>query len=92
MSELYEKTLEAVKEIPEDAAYRVNVEKVIKYRMKVVKGTEDTELIEGTLDIGQMPEIIEQAQDELELIPFMMQWKPWEPTSNNKPVVIEVVE
>lgn len=85
------KTLDAIKQIPEAAAYRANVEKITNYRLDVVNGTEDVEKIEATLNVGQMPEIIEQAQDELELIPYMAEWRPWK-TDGSKPVTIEIVE
>lgn len=78
--------------MPETAAYRVNVEKITNYRLEVVNSNEGMEKIEAKLDIGQMPEIIEQAQDELELIPHMVQWKPWEMGTEKKAAVIEVVE
>lgn len=87
---MYAQTLEAIKDIPESAAYRANVEKIVKYRQDVVNSTEDIEAIEATLNIGQIPEIIEQAQDELELIPHMLRWKPWE--TDSKPTVIQIVE
>lgn len=59
--------------------------------MGVVNATEDVEAIEETLNVGQIPEIIEQAEDELELISHMSQWKPWE-TDGKKPPAIEVLE
>lgn len=77
--------------MPEDAAYRVNVEKITKYRLEVVNKNEDPDKIEQILNVGQMPEIIEQAQDELDLIPYMANWKPWE-TDGKKPATIEVVQ
>lgn len=90
LSALYSQTLQLISQIPENAAYRSNVEKVVKYRLDIVNSTEDIEKIEAALNIGQMPEIIEQAQDELELIPHMARWKPWE--SSSKPTVIQIVE
>lgn len=90
LTDLYNQTLEAIKEIPESAAYRTNVEKIVKYRLEVVNSTQDIEAIEAALNLGRIPEIIEQAQDELELIPHMLRWKPWE--SDSKPTVIQIVE
>lgn len=92
LKELYSKTLEAVKDLPEDAAYRVNAEKITNYRLGVVSENEDMEKIESTLNIGQVQEIIEQAENELELIPHMADWKPWEMQDGKKPAVIQVVD
>lgn len=91
LKDLYKETLNAVQQIPESAAYRSNVEKITKYRLDVVNGADHIVKIETTLNIGQMPEIIEQAQDELELISYMSDWKPWE-TTGGKPAVIEVTD
>lgn len=91
LTDLYAQTLAALKAVPADAAYRVNVEKITHYRMQVVSASEDVDAIESALDVGQMPEIIEQAQDELDLIPYMLEWKPWQ-TTGSKPAVIEVTE
>lgn len=91
MIDLYKQTLEAVKDISEDAVYHVNVEKITNYRLGVVSENEDTEKIEATLNIGQIAEIIEQAENELELIPHMAEWKPWQMGSGQKPAVIEII-
>lgn len=92
LTDLYSKTLEAVAEMPESAAYRVNVEKITNYRMGVVKDTEDIESIEQKLNVGQIQEIIEQAENELELIPHMADWKPWEMKEGKTQAVIDVVD
>ena len=84
--------MEAVREIPEDATYRVNVEKITKYRMGIVTENEDITKIESTLNIGQISEIIEQAENELELVPHMAQWKPWEMKDGQERAVINVVD
>lgn len=78
-------------DIPQSAAYRANVEKITNYRLGVVDEHEDIEKIEATLNIGQVQEIIEQAENELELIPHMVDWKPWEMQDGKKPAVIEVI-
>lgn len=92
MSELYQKTLEAVKEFPDTAAYRSNVEKITNYRLSVVNDNEDIDKIESILNVGQIQEVIEQAEDELELIPHMAEWKPWQLHDDEKPVNIEVLD
>lgn len=92
LTNLYEQTLNAVKDIPETATYRQNIEKITNYRIGVVAENEDVEAIEAKLNIGQIAEIIEQATDELELIPHMVDWKPWEMDSGKEPTVITVVD
>lgn len=89
---LYKQTIEAVKEIPDTATYKKNVENITNYRLGVVQETEDTVKIEKVLNLGQIQEVIEQAEDELELIPRMIAWKPWEVQDGHKPVVIDVLD
>lgn len=92
LTDLYKRTLDAVKSIPETATYRLNVEKITNYRMGIVNENEDITKIESTLNVGQIQEVIEQAEDELELIPHMVEWKPWEMKEGEKPVVIDVLD
>jgi NADH dehydrogenase (ubiquinone) 1 alpha subcomplex subunit 5 len=81
-----------VKEIPADAAYRVNVEKITQHRLSIVDGSEDIADVEEKLGIGQLEEVIEIAQDELRLIPHMAEWKPWEVSEAMPPVKIELID
>ena len=53
------------------AGYRINTEKIIKHRMSIVEQSTDYEQVEEAIGCGQTEELIEQAKDELELIPVM---------------------
>jgi NADH dehydrogenase (ubiquinone) 1 alpha subcomplex subunit 5 len=68
---LYNKTLDVVQIIPETAQYRKTVEEISRQRLKVVEESKDWEEIEAKLQAGQVEQIIEQAKDELHLIPKM---------------------
>ncbi|RKP07553.1 ETC complex I subunit conserved region-domain-containing protein [Thamnocephalis sphaerospora] len=82
---VYQQTLEALKPIPATAVYRQATEALTKQRLGVVEGTENVEEIERTLDVGQIEEVIMQAEDELKLISKMIQWKAWEPLEEPAP-------
>jgi hypothetical protein len=56
---------------PAQAGYRINTEKIIKHRMSIVEQSSDYEQVEELIGCGQTEELIEQAKDELELIPVM---------------------
>merc|ERR1711990_898687 len=81
LTEMYTKTLEEEKALPASAGYRVNVEKVTNYRLKVVAGAEGSiDAIESEMGL-QVEEMIVEAEKELELMPQMAEWKPWEATA-----------
>lgn len=70
---LYDQTLKVVKDqIPEQAEYRRSVERITNYRLKVCQEEEEHERIEQRIGCGQVEELIEQANDELALIPVMV--------------------
>lgn len=75
---LYKLTLEKVQIIPKEAVYRQSVEKFTDFRLKVCEESKEFEEIEKKIGCGQVEELIFQAKDELELIPKMAEWKPWE--------------
>lgn len=68
---LYGQCLEQLKKFPVEAGYRVNVEKITKYRLKVVEKSNSVEEFEKEIACGQAEQLIIQAKDELELIPIM---------------------
>merc|ERR1712178_178511 len=77
LKDLYAKTLEDLKAIPSSAEYRINVEKITNYRLKVVEAGPDIDSIEAEVGV-QVEEMIVEAKDELSLIPQMTEWAPWD--------------
>eukprot|EP00163_Fabomonas_tropica_P007280 TRINITY_DN16_c1_g2_i1.p1 TRINITY_DN16_c1_g2~~TRINITY_DN16_c1_g2_i1.p1 ORF type:complete len:236 (+),score=77.56 TRINITY_DN16_c1_g2_i1:270-977(+) len=78
LAEQYKVILEMLKTIPPKAYYRQSVEKYIRYRLGVVVSNKNIRDIEEIINCGEIEELIEQAKDEIHLIPLMAEWKPWE--------------
>lgn len=70
---LYTKTLAALETLPANSAYRSKVEEMTTERLAIVKGTDDLEKIELAIGAGQVEQVIEQAEDELALIPALVE-------------------
>merc|ERR1712166_27826 len=77
LQSLYAQTLESLQGIPEEAEYRKNVEAITNYCLKVVSGDVQISAIEEEVGI-QVEEMIQDAKDELTLIPQMIEWKVWQ--------------
>jgi len=75
---LYKKILTEIQKVPEEAYYRREVEAINTYRLKICLENEDIIEIEDKIAYGQVEELITYAEDELTLIPDMLEWKPWE--------------
>lgn len=78
--------------LPPSAAYRTNVEKLTKHRMGVVERCAHIDEIEEALGVGPIEEVIEMAQDELDLVPHMAQWQPWAVPEGKEKVSIELID
>jgi len=72
LEKLYKQTLEELKAVPAMAEYRKTVEAMTSQRLAVVQGTDDLDEIEATVQGGQVEQLIQQAQDELKLIPTLI--------------------
>ena len=68
---LYTKTLSALEALPADSAYRRQVQEMTAERLSIVKGNEDLMKIEEAIGAGQVEQVIQQAEDELGLIPAL---------------------
>lgn len=64
-----------MKRLPETSTYRVSVESATKQKLDIVESTEDLDLIEKTINDGQLEQLIEQAKAEIKLISKMEEWK-----------------
>eukprot|EP00588_Corethron_pennatum_P012857 CAMPEP_0194272992 /NCGR_PEP_ID=MMETSP0169-20130528/6425_1 /TAXON_ID=218684 /ORGANISM="Corethron pennatum, Strain L29A3" /LENGTH=164 /DNA_ID=CAMNT_0039015803 /DNA_START=44 /DNA_END=538 /DNA_ORIENTATION=- len=71
--------LEKIRDVPETSQFRINVEQVSNYRIKVIEeNPEDADLIEEMIDCGQIEELVEQAKDELGLIDVYVRERVWD--------------
>lgn len=81
----YNSTLEALKRIPPTAVYRQATESFTQQRLSIVESTENVDEIESKINVGQIEEIIMQAEDELKLVGKIEEWKAWEPLETAAP-------
>eukprot|EP00163_Fabomonas_tropica_P007282 TRINITY_DN16_c1_g2_i3.p1 TRINITY_DN16_c1_g2~~TRINITY_DN16_c1_g2_i3.p1 ORF type:complete len:158 (+),score=36.53 TRINITY_DN16_c1_g2_i3:27-476(+) len=51
---------------------------IYMYTTGVVVSNKNIRDIEEIINCGEIEELIEQAKDEIHLIPLMAEWKPWE--------------
>ena len=77
-AKLCDQVLDAIKFVPDHAAYRTIVTQTYEHRKSVTLSGKTVPEIEETIAAGQIDELAMQARDELDLIPKMREWKPWE--------------
>jgi len=87
---LFQQHLEALKTLPEDAPYRQIMEKSTRDRLKVCEENEKISEIERIIDTAQIEELIEMAQDEINMIPVLRETRPWEAPKNHRIILLEL--
>jgi hypothetical protein len=90
LTSLYKRTLdETAARFPADIAYRKYVESFTKYRLSVLERSATIEEFEEEVGMGQIEELIEEAEDELEAMKVYHARRFWEPmpgdTDTTKP-------
>lgn len=70
--------LNKLKEIPEDAMYRIYTEEKIKYIMKLTDEIEDVRALEEEFGHDSIEIFIYSLAKEIELVDYMKHSKPWE--------------
>ncbi|XP_072755461.1 NADH dehydrogenase [ubiquinone] 1 alpha subcomplex subunit 5 [Anoplolepis gracilipes] len=78
LTPLYNRILTVLDKLPKDYAYRKEMEKLVRDRLKIVKETADVQTIENKIGCGQVEELIIQAKNEISLAEKILVWKPWE--------------
>ncbi|KAM8973005.1 NADH dehydrogenase [ubiquinone] 1 alpha subcomplex subunit 5 [Pelodytes ibericus] len=82
---LYTKILATLQTIPKDAAYRKYTEQIVNERFNAIQTVTDVQQLEDTIKCGQIEEVVVQAENELSLARKMVEWKPWEPLTEEPP-------
>ena len=69
----------AASDMPETAQYRMDLEKIAHYRIKVAtEYADDPEMVEDLCQCGQVEELVEQADDEMGVLDMYLETRMWE--------------
>ncbi|CAB3405741.1 unnamed protein product [Caenorhabditis bovis] len=82
---VYGRILRALEQMPADAAYRKYTEQIVKQRLALVQAENDIQALEKKIGMGQIEEVIEQAELELETTRAILESKAWEPLVEGAP-------
>lgn len=75
-------------DMPETAQYRIDVTKWCNYTLRAVKeNPEDPEAVEELCRMGQVEEMIEQADDEMAVLDMYLEDRIWELVEQANPSV-----
>lgn len=81
----FSKNLRALAKMPVDYPYRKHTESLINERVAAMKESSTIEDAEKRIGMGQIEEVIIQAENELMLARNILEWKAWEPLSEQAP-------
>uniref|UniRef100_A0A914CJP9 NADH dehydrogenase [ubiquinone] 1 alpha subcomplex subunit 5 n=1 Tax=Acrobeloides nanus TaxID=290746 RepID=A0A914CJP9_9BILA len=85
LSTLYGRILRSLQQVPESAAYRKYTEPLVKQRLILVESEPDPQKLEERIGMGQLEEVIEQAEYELRTCRAIIDSKAWEPLVEQPP-------
>lgn len=69
----------AASDMPETAEYYKTVEKISRYRIQVAQeNIDDPEKVEELINCGQVEELVDQAEDEMEVLEMYLRNRWWE--------------
>ncbi|EKM61014.1 uncharacterized protein PHACADRAFT_247310 [Phanerochaete carnosa HHB-10118-sp] len=87
LTKTYETTLFTLSTFPATSVYRQGVEALTQRKLNIVKHANgDIAAVEKQLDEGHIEESLDIAEDELNLVQKMAEWKAWEPLEEKPPV------
>uniref|UniRef100_A0A0N4ZXB4 NADH dehydrogenase [ubiquinone] 1 alpha subcomplex subunit 5 n=1 Tax=Parastrongyloides trichosuri TaxID=131310 RepID=A0A0N4ZXB4_PARTI len=82
---VYDRILRTLEKIPVTSVYRTSTEQIVKNRLALVQEEPDIEKLEKKIGMGQIEEVLEQAEYELQAARAILESKAWEPLPE-KPV------
>ncbi|KAG8946158.1 hypothetical protein FRC04_012013 [Tulasnella sp. 424] len=88
LQQTYKQTLNMLgSSVPANSVYRQSVEASIAHKLGVIENAKgDVAAVENQLDEGQIEQVLMAAEEELNLVGKMIEWKPWEPLAEKPPV------
>uniref|UniRef100_A0A090L3U1 NADH dehydrogenase [ubiquinone] 1 alpha subcomplex subunit 5 n=1 Tax=Strongyloides ratti TaxID=34506 RepID=A0A090L3U1_STRRB len=76
---IYDRILRTIEKIPMESVYRKSTEHIVKSRLALVNEVSDIQELEKKIGMGQIEEVIEQAEYELQTARAILESKAWEP-------------
>uniref|UniRef100_A0AC35TWP3 NADH dehydrogenase [ubiquinone] 1 alpha subcomplex subunit 5 n=1 Tax=Rhabditophanes sp. KR3021 TaxID=114890 RepID=A0AC35TWP3_9BILA len=76
---IYARILRTLEKMPMDAVYRLSTEQIVKRRLAFVEKEDNIQKLEQQIGMGQIEEVIEQAEFELTTARAILETKAWEP-------------
>jgi len=65
--------------MPQDATYRTNIEAIAKHRIQICQDhPTDPEAVEEAVQMGQVEELVEQAEKEMAVLEMYLDRRMWE--------------
>lgn len=77
--------MRALAKMPVEYPYRKHTESLINERVAILKQSNTIEEAEKKIGMGQIEEVIIQAENELTLSRSILEWKSWEPLAEAAP-------
>jgi NADH dehydrogenase (ubiquinone) 1 alpha subcomplex subunit 5 len=75
----------AKSDMPETAQYRMDIEKISRYRIQTaMEYPEDPEMVEELCQCGQVEELVQQADDEMLVLEMYLDTRMWELVSDSE--------
>ena len=85
LARIYSKNLRALAKMPTDYPYRKYTEAIVNERAAFVKSEPNVAELEKKIGMGQIEEVLIQAENELSLTRKILEWKAWEPLETQPP-------
>uniref|UniRef100_A0A0N5B9E0 NADH dehydrogenase [ubiquinone] 1 alpha subcomplex subunit 5 n=1 Tax=Strongyloides papillosus TaxID=174720 RepID=A0A0N5B9E0_STREA len=76
---IYERILRTLEKMPATSVYRMSTENIVKNRLALVEEEQDIQKLEAKIGMGQIEEVIEQGEYELQAARAILESKAWEP-------------
>ena len=77
----------AASDMPEEAQYRRDVEAICRYRIDACRQyPDDPDKVEELCNCGQVEELLQQADDEMEVLNMYLRERWWEKLNPNAPI------
>merc|ERR1740130_1702998 len=73
----YNETLSQLSALPADAAYAESTIAITQERLAAVEGGAADEAVAGLYDCESLDELLQEAENEMELVAKMAAWAPW---------------